>query len=215
MSDSLEQLREKNSAVERALARINNDLKHLDKAPPFKILKVWFDKQLERDCNHPILQTPQHSPINLIVQLHQVEQQYRDWVAKTGGSVMEFHLYCWSHGEVEDDKVWEIISPTVREIYPEIFDSNFKILASYVKSGDSCASFKNGTAQHRPRAIFPSKCGITNLGLAGDWLRTDYPSALTERSVSTAIESVNQVLLAEGIQQVPLTVTTSFGPGFI
>lgn len=215
LSDSLEQLRERNSAVERALARIKNDLKHLDKAPPFKILKVWFDKQLERDRNHPILQTPQHSPINLIVQLHQVEQQYRDWVAKTGGSVMEFHLYCWSHGEVEDDKVWEIISPTVREIYPEIFDSNFKILASYVKSGDSCASFKNGTAQHRPRAIFPSKCGIPNLGLAGDWLRTDYPSALTERSVSTAIESVNQVLLAEGIQQVPLTVTTSFGPGFI
>lgn len=128
---------------------------------------------------------------------------------------MEFHLYTWSHGDIEDGKIWQIIAPTVRDIYPEVIDKKFKILASHVVSGNSCAAFKNGTAKYRPRASYPSKCGISNLGLAGDWLRTDYPSALTERAVSTAIESVNQILSAEGVKQIPIVVTTSSGPGFI
>ncbi len=53
-----------------------------------------------------------------------------EWASETGGSVIEFHLYTWSQNfdpNTEDSKVWELISPTVKLIYPEIFDRNFKV----------------------------------------------------------------------------------------
>jgi hypothetical protein len=33
-----------------------------------------------------------------------------------------------------DEQIWPLISPTVKLIYPEIFDRNFKVLAYHVNS---------------------------------------------------------------------------------
>lgn len=203
-----------NQRAAAALSRIGGMLDHLPMAQPYKIMKVWFDKNL-KEKHHPILQTPQHHPLNVIIQLHQIEEQYRIWSEQSGGSVMEFHMYSWNLGDIADDKLWKTISPTVYEIYPEISDRKFQILTFHVATGNDVASFDRGTAKYRPHSGFPQKHGIPNLNLASDWLQTDYPSALSERSISTGIEAANQILLAEGLRQEPLVVTTSYGPGLI
>ena len=85
-----------------------------------------------------------------------------------------------------DDEVWTSISPTVKTIYPEIFDRDFKVLGYTVNSYQNFASFEKGLYKFRPSVGTPSeKCGLANLYLAGDWVKVSYPSALMERAVST------------------------------
>ncbi|XP_070573119.1 carotenoid phi-ring synthase-like [Ptychodera flava] len=200
-------------SIHNSLSKFVEKTSRLSIAPPYKVLRVWFDKQLK---NAPsILETPEFFPINLIVQYHMLEEEFAEWANETGGSVLEFHLYTWEYGQVSDEEVWDIISPTVKVIYPEIFDRQFKTLAYHVHSFQNFPSFQAGLHIHRPKSTFAAECGIENLALAGDWLHTDYPSALMERAVSTGREAANQILLLDHIRQVPLTVTSSYGPGLL
>ncbi|XP_054749100.2 carotenoid phi-ring synthase-like isoform X1 [Lytechinus pictus] len=193
---------------------IQERLQQLPLAPPYKVLRVWFDKQLS-STHPPILQTPEFHPINLVVQYHLIEEKSREWSQRTGGSIIEFHLYDWSYGDVEDRNVWTKIAPTVKNIYPEIFVKNFKILGHFVHSGKEFASFPASLEHIRPTVNFPSECGVTNLNFAGDWLHTHYPSALMERAVSTGRIAANQVLLSDHVRQAPTLVTSNYGPGYI
>lgn len=196
------------------IACIHNRLQQLPMAPSYKVIRVWFNKQISP--SHPaILQTSEYHPINLVVQYHLIENKSREWSLRTGGSIIEFHLYAWSYGDVKDEDVWDIVSPTVREIYPEIFVEDFKKLGHFVHSGTNFASFPSSLEHIRPTVTFPSECGVTNLNFAGDWLHTDYPSALMERAVSTGRIAANQVLLSDQVKQVPMLVASNYGPGYI
>ena len=105
--------------------------------------------------------------------------------------MIEFHLYLFSKSfpkDTPDEKIWEKISPTVKLIYPEIFERNFKLLAYNVNSYDSFSSYEKGQYIYRPSVnTIAEKCLLSNVYIAGDWIKTDYPSALMERSVSTGI----------------------------
>ncbi|XP_030848106.1 uncharacterized protein LOC115926827 [Strongylocentrotus purpuratus] len=196
------------------MACIQNRLQQLHMAPSYKVIRVWFNKQISP--SHPaILQTSEYHPINLVVQYHLIEKKSREWSLRTGGSIIEFHLYAWSYGDVKDEDVWDTVSPTVREIYPEIFVEDFKRLGQFVHSGTNFASFPSSLEHIRPTVTFPSECGVTNLNFAGDWLHTDYPSALMERAVSTGRIAANQVLLSDHVRQVPMLVASNYGPGYI
>ena len=55
-------------------------------APPYKIIRIWTDRQLPP--SYPdLLETPQHDPVALIIQFHQMEGESRAWAAETGGGI--------------------------------------------------------------------------------------------------------------------------------
>ena len=184
-------------------------------APDYKVIRVWFDKQLNSSAPN-ILETPDFAPVNLVAQYHLLEQEFIDWSNKTGGSVVEFHCYTWSahfNKNASDSEVWGLISPTVKEIYPEIFDRNFQVLAYHVNSFQNFASFEKGLLSARPYVNSFASNKLAGFYVAGDWVRTDYPSALMERAVSTGREAANQILLKDNVRQVPLLVVNKKGPG--
>ena len=116
-----------------------------------------------------------------------LEEEFATWAKKTGGSVIEFHLYTWSHyfpKDTPDSEMWALISPTINRIYPEIFTQNFKILAYHVNNYENFSSFQKGLMKYRPNTRTLADLGLGTY-LAGDWVKTDYPSALMERAVST------------------------------
>lgn len=85
-----------------------------------------------------------------------------------------------------DSQLWNAISPTVKDIYPEIFERDFKILAYHVNSLENFASFEKGSYLYRPDVrTVPDKCQIANTYVAGDWVKLDHPSALMERAVTS------------------------------
>ncbi|XP_022085794.1 uncharacterized protein LOC110976645 isoform X1 [Acanthaster planci] len=191
--------------------------KHLMKlplAPPFKVLTVWFDKRLESKYNPDIVQTPSFPPITIITQYHKIREDYAQWANQSGGSVLAFLMFAWEHGEVADDKLWNFIAPTVREIFPEIFQRGFKVLAYHVDGSATYPSYEKGLAKYRPTVTFPKECGFPNLLFAGNWLHANYPTALIERPIATGREAANQILLSDHVRQSSLIVTDSHGPGF-
>jgi len=114
-----------------------------------------------------------------------------------------------------DEQIWPLISPTVKLIYPEIFDRNLKILAYHVNSHQNFASFEKGLYLNRPYVQTLAKnCSLANTFLAGDWIKTRYPACLMERAVTTGREAANEVLLRDHVRQVSMTVINSKGPGF-
>ena len=90
--------------------------------------------------------------------------------------------------ETTNDKVWELISPTVKKILPEIFERNFKLLAYHVNSFQNFASYEKGLYVNRPSVdTIAKKCLLPNMYIAGDWIKTAYPASLMERAVSTGM----------------------------
>ena len=107
--------------------------------------------------------------------------------------MIEFHLYTFSKlfpKDTPDEQVWDLISPTVKLIYPEIFERDFKLLAYHVNSYENFASYEKGLNAFRPSVnSISEKCLIPNVYIAGDWIKTSYPAALMERAVSTGNKS--------------------------
>ena len=182
-------------------------------APTYKVLRVWFDKKPSDeipDC----LETPQHRPINLLARFDLLEEESRRWSQKTGGSVIEFHLYTTPElVGLKDDEVWPAIRNTVLDIMPEMADAN--VIASSVGSYHNFTSFECGQGSLRPSSTEPQALGIDNLSFAGDWLKTDYPSALMERAVCTGREAANSICIADGVREEGMVVTNDYGPGLI
>lgn len=182
-------------------------------APAYKVARVWFDRR--PDATRPdVIETPQHPPINLLAQFHLLEDESRRWAERTGGSVIEFHLYAnnmWR--DISDAQVWPTIAPVVNELLPEMRGA--RVIDYTVGSYENFTSFEVGQATARPNADFPKRLGCENLALAGDWINTDYPSALMERAVATGREAANHLMLADNVRQASITVTTKHGPGII
>ena len=87
------------------------------------------------------------------------------------------------------------------------------MLAYHVNKYENFASFQKGLMPFRPKTDTCSQANLNNFYLAGDWIRTDYPSALMERAVSTGREAANQVLLKDHVRQASLKVVNLKGPG--
>ena len=178
--------------------------------PPYKVRRVWTDRLL--DPSRPdLVETPEHSPLALIAQFHQIGTESRVWSEETGGSVLEFHPYPLdgATAALADDEVWPHIRPTVLEVWPEL--AGHRILGATVGSYEDFASFAVGQGSRRP---LPD--GLTdevaNLMVAGDWVHTTTPSALTERSVLTGRLAANACRFADGGREVGYDHPPMLGP---
>lgn len=203
----------RDATSETLLYKLQSCVHPLKVAPPYKVLRVWFDKK-PNDSIPDCLETPQHRPINLLARFELLEEESRAWSEKTGGSIIEFHLYTTPElVGLPDAEIYPTIRNTVLDIMPEMADAN--VIATSVGSFENFTSFECGQGLARPSAVEPQKLGISNLLFAGDWLKTDYPSALMERSVCTGREAANSICFADGVREESLIVTADFGPGLL
>jgi hypothetical protein len=62
----------------------NNYFDKMKISPDYRVFRGWFDKQ--PIMNKPVLETPEHKPINMIAQYHLLEEEYSSWANETGGS---------------------------------------------------------------------------------------------------------------------------------
>ncbi|KAL0491180.1 carotenoid phi-ring synthase [Acrasis kona] len=196
-----------------SLDKLREPILRLAVAPHYKVMRVWFSG-LPKEGTPDILETPDYQPINLVAQYHQLESEFVQWSASTGGSVMEFHLYTWEGPQdINEAQVWNRISSTVYQILPEM--KQHKVIAYTVYGYQNFPSFKAGQEKFRPMVHTPTLHGINNFYYAGDWLHTVHPSALMERAVSTGRIAANEILLKDKVRQVPMTVLSGIGPGMI
>lgn len=194
-----------------ALAGLRDVVGPMAVAPPYRILRVWFDRPLSPG-RPDVIETPQHDPVALICLFHQIEDESRAWAEDTGGSVVEFHLYSLDGdlATVDDDAVWPAIRPTVLEVVPELADA--QVLGSTIGNYENFTSFATGQGRLRPDHTGAQIEGLSNVLLAGDWIDCAVPSALMERSVLTGRLAANECLLTDGVREVGYSHVTPFGP---
>jgi len=202
-------------ASEFGVSQLKSRINGLFTAPPYSVLRVWFDKPTRaRPANQAVIETPQHRPINLIADYAMIEQSYAEWAKASGGAVLEFHLYNGPQFVgLGADQVWNEIRATALEIFPEL--SGARTIDFSLGSYDTFTSFSPGQGLVRPQSDFARSVGLENLGLAGDWVSTSYPTALMERAVSTGRECANAILRDDGIKEAPIQAAKKNGPGLL
>ncbi|MEC8024457.1 MAG: FAD-dependent oxidoreductase [Myxococcota bacterium] len=196
-----------------ALGALRGRVDSMKIAPPYKVMRLWFDRQ--PDASRPdLIETPQHHPINLIAQFDKLEDESAQWAKQTGGSIFELHLYAdWRWADMPDALVWPEVKDTFLEVLPEMANAN--IIDYTVGSYHNFTSIEAGQGTLRPKADFPRTVGLENVALAGDWVKTDYPSALMERAVSTGREAANLALYADDVRAAVVVETSKHGPGLV
>ncbi|XP_064639942.1 carotenoid phi-ring synthase-like isoform X2 [Lineus longissimus] len=196
------------------LSDMMSTLHNLEPAAPYKILRVWYDKQPNKD-RPAVINTPDMTPLNLVVQHHLLVDEYIKWAKKSNGSMIEYQLNQWTFGDMNATEVLQRIQRSIKLVFPELISNKAKVLFTSLDTFQKTPSFATNMEKLRPTTAFSVSFGIPNLFMAGDWLRTTYPAALMEKAVSTGREAANQIFLKEGVRQVALKVTSSKGPGWL
>ena len=194
-----------------ALSGLQDLVGPLEVAPPYRILRAWFDQPVGPG-RPDVIETPQHDPVALVCLFHQLEDESREWATRTGGSIVEFHLYSLDDdlAEVDDDAVWPAIRPTVLEVLPELADA--RLLGSTVGTYENFTSFAVGQGLRRPDHCGARSRGVSNVLFAGDWVSCAAPSALMERAVLTGRLAANECLLVDGVREAGYSHVSPLGP---
>jgi isorenieratene synthase len=193
------------------LARLTTRVGGMRVAPPYKILRLWLDRR--PDPSRPeVIETPQHTPLSLICSYHLLEEESAEWADRTGGSVLELHLYALDEpfAGADDDELWRLVRPLVLEVLPEL--DTARVLGRTVGSYENFTSFAAGQAATRPFPATPASDGVEGLFLAGDWVAAPVPSALMERAVLTGRLAANEVLVRDGVREAGYSHVSGRGP---
>lgn len=163
---------------------------------PFAVWRLWVDKPC-RDDRAPFAGTAGLGILDNISLYHLFEDESRDWVAENGGAVIELHAYAVPPTMSEDEIKADLLEQ-LHAAYPETV--GMTILEDRYLHRRDCPSFEPGNWSHRP----PVETSIANVKLAGDFVKTSFPSALMERAVATGFIAANQLLAPFDVVEEPI-----------
>lgn len=204
--------------AELTLKAMQSKIRQMKVAPPYSVLRVWFDKPTAKDrpFTKSVVETSEYRPINLLAIMSMLEAPSAEWATRTGGSIVEYHLYNTPElVGLDAEAIWNRIGTTALPLTPELHAAGAKPVDFSLGQFHNFTSFDTGQGEVRPLHDYPSSIGISNLGLCGDCIATTYPSALMERALSTGREAANFVAQKLDVKGVELEVATSRGPGII
>lgn len=196
---------------------IKSSITNLREAPPYHILRVWLAGPVGR--NRPdvqaVIETPESHPINLLVFFDKIEDESRAWAKANNGTVMEFHLYAtpqfWGKSP---DEIWQSIRPVAESVVPEL--KGVRALDMALGRFNNFTSLEAGQRKHRPQANTAQRAGVKSLYFAGDWVDClSFPNSLMERAITTSLEAVNSILIADGVRQMTIEGANPHGPGVL
>lgn len=164
---------------------------------PYAVARFWVDRDAspERAAFTGVAQEPTLDSISLF---HRLERASTQWAQRTGGAIVELHAYAADEGvtaPVLAERMWGEMCG----LWPEMREA--RIVDSDVRVGRDAPAFGVGSDATRPGV----RTDAAGLHLAGDWVKMPFPSALMERSASSAALAANAVLAGYGARPVPLS----------
>lgn len=166
--------------------RLQQAVEGLDITLPFAVWRMWLDKPV-RVGRHPFVGTAGLGIIDNISVYELFEGESRRWAMRTGGSVVEVHAYAVPQNYSEAQVKKELKS-RLHELYPET--KSARILDERFLFKQDCPAFKPGFSATRPEV----KTVMEGLMLAGDFVKTPFPSALMEKATATGFMAANYLL---------------------
>lgn len=176
--------------------RWRSDVLALRTTDPFVVVRLWLDRAVRRD-RAAFAGTAGLGLCDNISIYERFEGESREWAERTGGSVVELHAYAVPRARRLDDVRDELVR-TLHELYPETGSAS--ILDERRSMKDDCPAFEPGTYRTRPGVA----TGARGLAVAGDFVRTPFPTALMERAVSSGFLAANHLLAPYDVRDEPL-----------
>ncbi|HEY9887136.1 MAG TPA: FAD-dependent oxidoreductase, partial [Candidatus Obscuribacterales bacterium] len=170
----------------------------LQVADPFAVGRFWFDRDF--DWEHSwFTSLSGYRLTDSITLYHRIQEDYIDWAARTGGSVVELHAYCYKEREFPTQQaLLDTFQAELFEIVPALKEAT--LLHQQLVNQKNFAGFPPGSFGDRPTTTTP----VPNLLFAGDWVKMPFPCGLMERAVSSGLLAANAVLHQEGAQRRPI-----------
>ncbi len=153
---------------------------------PFAVLRLWLDRPVEAGRS-PFVGTAGLGILDNISIYDLFEGESREWVKAHGGSVVELHAYAVPE-EMDEETIREELLSQLHSLYPETRDA--EIVEERFLLRRDCPAFGPGSYRTRPTVETPYR----GLCLAGDFVKTPFPSALMERSAATGFMAANRIL---------------------
>ncbi len=158
--------------------------------PPYAVARYWCDGDV--DAGRAVFSGVSRQPtLDSVTLYHRLENESRRWAERTGGSVVELHAYA-CEPDVAAEELAERMRAELTALWPEAARLRARELRARVEA--RAPAFTPGSNAWRPGV----RTDADGLYLAGDGIRTEFPSALMERSAATGILAANHILRAEG-----------------
>ncbi|GIJ75632.1 isorenieratene synthase [Micromonospora phaseoli] len=158
--------------------------------PPYAVARYWCDGDV--DPGRAVFNgVSRQATLDSVTLYHRLEHESRRWAQRTGGSVIELHAYA-CEADVPAGELAERMRAELTQLWPETDRLVVRELRARVEA--KAPAFAPGSHAGRPGV----RTGADRLYLAGDGIRTDFPSALMERAAATGIIAANHILRAEG-----------------
>jgi isorenieratene synthase len=178
--------------------QVRQQIESLAIADPFAVCRFWFDRDFPWK-HSDFTSLSGYRLTDSITLYHHIQDDYIAWAAKTGGSVVELHAYCYKEKEFPTQEA--LLTTFLEELY-EIVPSlrNATMLHRELVNQKNFSGYPPGSYRDRPETTTP----VPNLLFAGDWVKMPFPCGLMERAISSGLLASNAILHAEGIQRRPL-----------
>jgi isorenieratene synthase len=157
---------------------------------PYAVTRLWADGDLS-PRRSVFTSVSQEDTLDSVTLYHRIDRASGQWARRRGGSVLELHAYA-AEEHVDADEQAKRMWSELGALWPET--ARLSLLHQEARVGHDAPAFGIGSDATRPGI----ETDADGLYLAGDWVKTPFPSALMERAAGSAILAVNAILARHG-----------------
>jgi len=183
-------------SADLSISDLHNVVEGLDVTLPFAVWRLFLERPPNPD-RHPFVGTTGLDLLDNISIYELFEGESRRWAMRTGGSVVELHAYAVPE-QHDESSIRDVMRSRLYEVYPEIRD--VPIVEDRFLLRQDCPAFLPGSYPTRPTV----ETSLDGLALAGDFVRTPFPTALMERAVASGIMAANHLAERWDLRPEPL-----------
>jgi len=175
--------------------QLAQQIAQLPLADPFAVARFWLDRDFPWEHSN-FASLSGYALTDSITLYHRIQQQFIDWHARTGNTVVELHAYCYKEKDFPtQEALLATFEQELYEIVPELQGAT--VLHRELVNQKNFSGYPPNSYVNRPETA----TRIDNLMLAGDWVKMPFPCGLMERAVSSGLLAANEILYREGLQR--------------
>jgi len=177
----------------------------LGEADPYAVYRLWLERPL-KSAEFPFYTVSGYTYTDSISIYSDFQEPFISWAKKHGGCVLELHAYAIAPEDVKpEETVRAAMKEELHHLFPETRDA--AILHELYMQQSNFTRWAPGDHSRRPGVETP----LSNLFLAGDWVRVDAPVFLMEAAAFTGRMAANAIFRQENLKATPLPIVPMEG----
>ncbi|MGB0560428.1 MAG: FAD-dependent oxidoreductase [Spirulinaceae cyanobacterium] len=170
-------------------------IQNLAISDPFAVGRFWLDRDFDWEQSN-FASLSGYALTDSITLYHRIQRQFIEWAQRTGNSVVELHAYCYKEAEFPTQTdLLNTFEAELYEIVPALRGAT--VLHRELVNQKNFSGYPPHSYKDRPT----TETSVSNLMLAGDWVKMPFPCGLMERAISSGLLAANGILHQEGLKR--------------